>query len=78
MAFWYIHKKGLVSSKVYPYCGLQNRKCERNELEKPIATCNSWGLLKPKDEEKMESALRYLVPISVGFNGGDKSFFYYR
>ncbi len=78
MAFPYIHKYGLVSSKVYPYYGLQNRKCERSESDKPVATCDSWGVLKPKEEDKMESALRHLGPISVGFNGGDKSFLYYR
>lgn len=76
MAFPYIHKHGLVSSNDYPYDGVQNKKCLDDDLP-PIATTNSWGVLKAKDESTVEYALRHLGPISVGFNGGDKAFLLY-
>jgi len=42
-----------------------------------IATANSWGVLAPNDEENMESVLRYVGPIAVGFDGSDPSFLGY-
>ena len=77
MAFPYIHKHGLVSSSQYPYEGLQHRKCHMGDLKTPVATSDSWGILKAKDEAGMKFALRHLGPLSVGFNGGDKSFLTY-
>ena len=77
MAFPFIHKYGLVSNSQYPYEGKQNRHCEVDKL-KPIATTDSWGILRAKDESKMEFVLRHIGPISVGFNGSDKSFLNYK
>jgi C1A family cysteine protease len=77
MAFPYIHKHGLVSSTEYPYEGIQNRQCMKDNLLKAIATSDSWGILKSKYEAGMEFALRHLGPISIGFNGADEAFLSY-
>lgn len=76
LAFPFIHKYGVVSSIDYPYVGEQ-QQCQKNNLKKPIATTESWGILKPKDETNMEFALRHIGPLSAGFNVADKSFLSY-
>ena len=65
MAFPYIKKYGLVSSIDYPYIGVDNRKCRKKNLMKPIVKTVAWGMLKARDEDNMEFALRHLGPISV-------------
>lgn len=76
MAFPYIHKHGLVSKYDYPYDGVQNKQCLKDSIA-PVATTDSWGVLREKDESAMEFAVRHLGPISCGFNGADKSFLSY-
>jgi Papain family cysteine protease len=38
----------------------------------------AWGILSPNHETHMELAIRYIGPISVGFNGADPSFLSYK
>jgi KDEL-tailed cysteine endopeptidase len=77
MALNFIHKYGIVSSAEYPYTGIENEKCQRDEMDTPIASTNSWGILKSKDEDSMEFALRHIGPICVGFDGSENSFLAY-
>ncbi len=77
MAFHYIHKHGLVQSMRYPYLGAQGR-CHHKRIKKPIATAESWGVLKPEDEENMQMVLRKFGPIAVGMNGSEKAFIHYK
>jgi len=52
---------------------------DQQQQQQPIdiATANSWGVLAPNDEGNMESVLRYVGPIAVGFDGSDPSFLGY-
>lgn len=46
MAYYYLHKHGVTSSKNYPYVGTQN-VCKQYKVGKPIAKVESWGYLLP-------------------------------
>lgn len=44
LAFYYLHKYGVTSSKNYPYVGTEN-VCNLHKVDKPIATVETWGIL---------------------------------
>ncbi|OEU23483.1 cysteine proteinase, partial [Fragilariopsis cylindrus CCMP1102] len=72
LAFYYIHKHGLVPWTEYPYI-----VCKKKQIQNPIATVESWGLLHKNHENLIEYALLYVGPVAVGFNGADPSFINY-
>jgi Papain family cysteine protease len=76
LSFNYIHRYGLTSWRKYPYIGYES-KCRADSVQKPYATVKSWGIIEPNHENHMELALRYIGPISVGFNGAHPSFLSY-
>lgn len=76
LSFYFIHRYGLTSWKKYPYNGHEGT-CENDLVNRPVATVKSWGVLSPNHETHMELAIRYIGPISVGFNGADPSFLSY-
>lgn len=76
-AFPFIQKFGLVSNADYPYIG-KERKCHKRMTTQPIATADSWGVLKSNDEETMERTLRYIGPIAAAIHGSSKSFRHYK
>ena len=76
-AFPFIKKFGLVSNADYPYIG-KDRKCHKKMIKLPIATSDSWGVLKRNDEETMERTLRYVGPITAAIHGSSKSFIHYK
>jgi hypothetical protein len=73
----FIQKYGLVSNADYPYIGKQ-RKCHKRMIKLPIATADSWGVLKRNDEENIERTLRYIGPIAAAIHGSSKSFRHYK
>jgi len=77
LAFDFIHRYGLTSSKGYPYQGQQNT-CRFQNVANPIATVQSWGMLTPDYEDNMELVLRLIGPIAVGLNGFDPNFLAYK
>lgn len=77
LAFDFIHRYGLTSSKNYPYIG-KRKSCLFKTVANPIATVKSWGILTPNHEDNMELVLRLIGPIAVGINGSDLSFLAYQ
>jgi C1A family cysteine protease len=51
--------------------------CQKEKVMNPIATVESWGLLRKNHEHLIEYALLYVGPVAVGINGGDPSFINY-
>eukprot|EP00562_Extubocellulus_spinifer_P000512 CAMPEP_0178480276 /NCGR_PEP_ID=MMETSP0696-20121128/5616_1 /TAXON_ID=265572 /ORGANISM="Extubocellulus spinifer, Strain CCMP396" /LENGTH=654 /DNA_ID=CAMNT_0020107719 /DNA_START=124 /DNA_END=2088 /DNA_ORIENTATION=- len=76
LAFYFIHRYGLTSTKNYPYHGKQ-KTCKTDLVLSPIATAESWGVLTPNHEDNMELVLRYIGPLAVGVNGADPAFLAY-
>lgn len=76
LAYFYINKHGLTTSKSYPYNGHQST-CEQRKADMPIAGVESWGLLTADYENLMEQALRQLGPLTVGINANKPSFLMY-
>jgi Papain family cysteine protease len=76
LSFNFIHQHGLTSWHKYPYIGYES-KCQADKVQKPFATVQSWGIIESNHENHMELALRYIGPISVGFNGAHPSFLSY-
>jgi Papain family cysteine protease len=76
LAFYFIHRHGLTSWERYPYVGFEDT-CRKKLIKYPVATVKSWGIIPPNRETHMELALRYIGPISVGFNGADPTFLSY-
>ena len=76
LAFYFIHRYGLTSTKKYPYVG-QQEACHVDRVSKPIATVQSWGILTSNHEDNMERVLRNIGPIAVGVNGADPTFLAY-
>ena len=77
LAFYYLHRYGVTSSKRYPYTGKEDGKCQSQLARHPIASVKSWGIISSDHENHMELALRYIGPIAVGINGGDRDFLHY-
>lgn len=76
IAFHFIHSHGLTSWERYPYVGYETT-CKHQLIKYPVASVKSWGVLPPNHEDNMELALRYIGPISVGFNGAHPTFLSY-
>jgi Papain family cysteine protease len=76
LAFYFMHRYGVASAETYPYTASEDT-CQKKSANVPIATVKSWGILPPNSERHMELALRYIGPISVGFNGADPAFLSY-
>eukprot|EP00536_Pseudo-nitzschia_multiseries_P002384 jgi/Psemu1/251601/estExt_Genewise1Plus.C_310100 len=76
LAFFYIHKHGLVPWEEYPYEG-QLPSCRKDKIGNPIATVESWGLLHKNHEDLIEYALLYVGPVAVGIYGADPAFINY-
>mmetsp|Transcript_54072 Transcript_54072/g.60376 ORF Transcript_54072/g.60376 Transcript_54072/m.60376 type:complete len:817 (+) Transcript_54072:179-2629(+) len=51
--------------------------CKTKQINNPIATVESWGLLHTNHEDLIEYALLYVGPVAVGYNGADPSFINY-
>jgi hypothetical protein len=75
LAFYYLHKHGVTSSKNYPYVGTQN-VCKQHKVG-PIAKVESWGVLTPDHENNLEKVLRYIGPVAVGLGAYDAAFLSY-
>ena len=76
LAFYYLHKHGVTSSKNYPYVGTQN-VCKQHKVGQPIAKVESWGVLTPDHENNLEKVLRYIGPVAVGLGAYDAAFLSY-
>ena len=76
LAFYYLHKHGVTSSKNYPYVGTQN-VCKQRKVGQPIAKVSSWGVLTPDHENNLEKVLRYIGPVAVGLGAYDAAFLSY-
>lgn len=76
LAFNFLHKYGVTSTKSYPYVGAQNT-CNLHKVGKPIATVESWGILTEDHEDNMEKVIRYIGPVAVGLGAYDPSFLSY-
>ena len=59
LAFYFLHRFGITSSKKYPYTGTMG-SCKYSRVDEPIATVKSWGILTPDHENNMEKVLRYI------------------
>lgn len=77
LAFYFIHRYGLVATDEYPYVGQQDM-CKVRRVANPIATAQSWGILSANHEDNMEMVLRWIGPIAVGVNGSDQTFLAYK
>eukprot|EP00571_Detonula_confervacea_P001191 CAMPEP_0172317242 /NCGR_PEP_ID=MMETSP1058-20130122/31011_1 /TAXON_ID=83371 /ORGANISM="Detonula confervacea, Strain CCMP 353" /LENGTH=747 /DNA_ID=CAMNT_0013031757 /DNA_START=6 /DNA_END=2249 /DNA_ORIENTATION=+ len=78
LAFYFLHRFGITSSKNYPYTGMTVSKCKYRKVDQPIATVKSWGILTPDHENNMEKVLRYIGPVAVGYIGSDPAFLSYK
>jgi hypothetical protein len=78
LAFFFLHQYGLTSAHAYPYAGVNSPRCNKTAVRQPIASVRSWGVIPPNHENRMELALRFIGPISVGFNGYDLAFLSYK
>lgn len=76
LAFNFLHKYGVTSTKNYPYVGAQNT-CNLHKVGEPIATVESWGILTEDHEDNMEKVIRYIGPVAVGLGAYDPSFLSY-
>ncbi len=76
LAFNFLHKYGVTSTKNYPYVGVQNT-CNVHKVGQPIATVESWGILTEDHEDNMEKVIRYIGPVAVGLGAYDPSFLSY-
>ena len=76
LAFYFLHRFGVTSSKNYPYTGTMD-SCKYHKVDQPIATVESWGILTPDHENNMEKVLRYIGPVAVGLIGADPAFLGY-
>lgn len=78
LAFYYMHQYGVVSWDGYPYEGDMNGNiCNMKRIRDPVATVDSWGVLPKNHENMIQVALRYIGPVAVGINGGDRHFLAY-
>jgi len=77
LAFYFLHRFGVTSSKNYPYTGEMN-SCQYRKVDEPIATVETWGILTPDHENNMEKVLRYIGPVAVGLIGADTAFLSYQ
>ena len=77
LAFYFIHRYGLSTWEQYPYVGYEDT-CYKKSVSRPMAKVKAWGLLSPNHENHMELVLKYVGPIAVGVNGGERSFLGYR
>lgn len=76
LAFYYLHKHGITSSKNYPYVGTQN-VCKEHKVLQPIATVETWGILTPDHENNLEKVIRYIGPVAAGLGAYDPAFLSY-
>lgn len=76
LAFYFLHRFGVASSRKYPYTG-KEQTCMYRKVDKPIATVETWGILTPDHENNMEKVLRFIGPVAVGLVGADPSFLAY-
>ena len=76
LAFNFLHKYGVTSTKNYPYVGTQNT-CSLHKVGQPIATVESWGILTEDHEDNMEKVIRYIGPVAVGLGAYDPAFLSY-
>ena len=77
LAFYYIHRYGLVSWEDYPYRGHAGQ-CRLGQIQNPVATVSSWGILPKNYEDRIELALRYIGPVAVAINGAHPAFINYQ
>ena len=76
LAFYFLHRFGVTSTKNYPYTGTMGT-CNYHKVDQPIATVKTWGILTPDHENNMEKVLRYIGPVAVGLIGADPAFLGY-
>lgn len=76
LAFYFLHKYGVTSSKNYPYVGTQN-VCNLSKVGEPIATVDTWGILTEDHEDNLEKVIRYIGPVAVGLGAYDPAFLSY-
>lgn len=76
LAFYFLHKYGVTSTKNYPYVGKEN-VCNLHKVGHPIATVETWGVLTEDHEDNMERVLRYIGPIAVSLRAYDQAFLSY-
>jgi len=61
LAFYFLHRYGVTSSKNYPYTSFMDT-CKYHKVDEPIATVETWGILTPDHENNMEKVLRFIGP----------------
>ncbi|KAK1740224.1 papain family cysteine protease [Skeletonema marinoi] len=76
LAFYFLHKYGVTSTKNYPYVGTQNT-CNLYKVDQPIATVETWGILTEDHENNLEKVVRYIGPVAVGLGAYDPAFLSY-
>jgi len=76
LAFYFLHRFGVTSTKNYPYTGTMGT-CKYHKVDQPIATVKTWGILTPNHEDNIEKVVRYIGPVAVGLIGADPSFLSY-
>ena len=76
LAFYFLHKYGVTSTKNYPYVGTQNA-CNLHKVGQPIATVETWGILTEDHENNLEKVIRYIGPVAVGLGAYDPAFLSY-
>eukprot|EP00986_Skeletonema_menzelii_P004473 scaffold1527_cov145-Skeletonema_menzelii.AAC.7 len=76
LAFYFLHKYGVTSTKNYPYVGTQNA-CNLHKVRQPIATVETWGVLTADHENNLEKVIRYIGPVAVGLGAYDPAFLSY-
>ena len=76
LAFYFLHKYGVTSTKNYPYVGTQNT-CNLHKVGQPIATVETWGVLTKDHENNLEKVIRYIGPVAVGLGAYDPAFLSY-
>ena len=76
LAFYFLHRFGVTSTKNYPYTGTMGT-CKYHKVDQPIATVKTWGILTPDHEANIEKVVRYIGPVAVGLIGADPAFLSY-
>mmetsp|Transcript_12706 Transcript_12706/g.36965 ORF Transcript_12706/g.36965 Transcript_12706/m.36965 type:complete len:654 (+) Transcript_12706:247-2208(+) len=76
-SFFFIHRFGLTLWDDYPYTSHEG-ECRVDQVNRPAATVDAWGLLRRDHEDLIELVLQLIGPVAVSINAADPAFISYK